>query len=44
MSGQERAATTMTWSSIAGGCILSALVPFVWVAPGAKDILLGAFK
>jgi drug/metabolite transporter (DMT)-like permease len=43
MSGRERAATTMTWSSIAGVCILSALVPFVWVAPGVKDILLGVF-
>jgi drug/metabolite transporter (DMT)-like permease len=43
MSGQERAATTMTWSSIAGVCILSALVPLVWVTPGLKDILLGVF-
>ena len=44
MSGQEPAATAMTWSSIAGVCILSALVPYVWVAPGLKDILLGVFK
>src|SRR6202051_259157 len=28
MSGREHALTTMTWSSIAGGCILSALLPF----------------
>ena len=41
MSGKERAATTMTWSSIAGVCILSALVPAVWVTPGWHDILFG---
>jgi drug/metabolite transporter (DMT)-like permease len=43
MSGRERAATTMTWSSIAGVCILSALVPLVWVAPSWHDILFGVF-
>jgi drug/metabolite transporter (DMT)-like permease len=43
MSGRERAATTMTWSSIAGVCILSALVPLVWVAPSWHDIWLGIF-
>ena len=31
MSGREHVLTTMTYSSIAGLCILSALVPFVWV-------------
>ncbi|MGZ5828907.1 MAG: DMT family transporter [Xanthobacteraceae bacterium] len=41
MSGQERATTTMTYSSIAGVCILSVLVPFIWVAPSWQDILLG---
>jgi drug/metabolite transporter (DMT)-like permease len=41
MSGSERAVTTMTYSSIAGLCILSALVPFVWVAPTWHDILFG---
>jgi len=41
MSGQERAATTMTYSSIAGVCILSALVPLVWVAPSWHDVLFG---
>ena len=41
MSGSERAITTMTYSSIAGVCILSALVPFVWVAPTWHDILFG---
>jgi drug/metabolite transporter (DMT)-like permease len=41
MSGKERAATTMTFSSIAGVCILSALVPLVWVAPSWHDILFG---
>jgi len=43
MSGRERAVTTMTWSSIAGVCILSALVPFVWVAPSLNDVLFGVF-
>ena len=41
MSGRERAATTMTYSSIAGVCILSALVPLVWVAPSWHDIWFG---
>jgi drug/metabolite transporter (DMT)-like permease len=43
MSGRDRAITTMTYSSIAGVCILSALVPFVWVAPSWHDILFGIF-
>ena len=41
MSGRERAATVMAYSSIAGVCILSALVPLVWVAPSRQDVLLG---
>jgi drug/metabolite transporter (DMT)-like permease len=41
MSGKEAAITTMTYSSIAGVCILSALVPLVWVAPTWHDILFG---
>jgi drug/metabolite transporter (DMT)-like permease len=43
LSGRERAITTMTYSSIAGVCILTALVPFVWVAPTWHDILFGIF-
>jgi drug/metabolite transporter (DMT)-like permease len=43
MSGKEPVITTMTYSSIAGVCILSALVPFVWVAPSWHDILFGIF-
>jgi drug/metabolite transporter (DMT)-like permease len=43
MSGRDRAITTMTYSSIAGVCILSMLVPFVWVAPSWHDILFGIF-
>jgi len=43
MSGQERAATTMAYSSIAGVFILSALVPIVWVVPSWHDILFGIF-
>jgi drug/metabolite transporter (DMT)-like permease len=41
MSGSEHAITTMTYSSIAGVCVLSALVPFVWVTPNWNDILFG---
>jgi drug/metabolite transporter (DMT)-like permease len=41
MSGREHAITTMTYSSIVGVCIVSALVPFVWVAPSWHDILFG---
>jgi drug/metabolite transporter (DMT)-like permease len=43
MSGTERAITVMTYSSIAGVCILTALVPFVWVAPSWRDIMFGVF-
>jgi drug/metabolite transporter (DMT)-like permease len=41
MSGSERAITTMTYSSISGVLILSALVPLVWVAPGWHGVLFG---
>jgi drug/metabolite transporter (DMT)-like permease len=41
MSGREHATTTMIYSSIAGVAILSAMVPFAWVAPSLNDILLG---
>jgi drug/metabolite transporter (DMT)-like permease len=41
MSGREHAVTTMTYSSIAGLCVLSVLVPFAWVAPSWHDILFG---
>ena len=43
LSNSERAITTMTYSSIAGVCILSAIVPLVWVAPSWHDIMLGVF-
>jgi drug/metabolite transporter (DMT)-like permease len=43
MSGSERAITTMTYSAIAGVGILTALVPFVWVAPTWHDIAFGIF-
>jgi drug/metabolite transporter (DMT)-like permease len=41
MSGREHTTTTMTYSAIAGVVILSAMVPFVWVAPSWHDILFG---
>jgi drug/metabolite transporter (DMT)-like permease len=43
LSGREHAITTMTYSSIVGVCVISALVPFVWVAPSWHDILFGVF-
>jgi drug/metabolite transporter (DMT)-like permease len=43
MSGSERAITVMTYSSIAGVCILTALVPLVWVTPSWHDIMFGVF-
>jgi drug/metabolite transporter (DMT)-like permease len=41
MSGKEHAITTMTYSSIAGLAIMTALVPFAWVAPTWHDIAFG---
>jgi drug/metabolite transporter (DMT)-like permease len=41
MSGREHAITTMAYSSIVGICVLSALVPLVWVTPSWHDILFG---
>jgi drug/metabolite transporter (DMT)-like permease len=41
LSGREHAITTMTYSSIAGACVMCALVPFVWVTPSWHDILFG---
>jgi drug/metabolite transporter (DMT)-like permease len=43
MSGRERAATTMAYSSIAGVCVLTVLAPLVWVAPSWHDVLFGIF-
>jgi drug/metabolite transporter (DMT)-like permease len=43
MSGREHVLTTMAYSSITGVCIVSALVPLVWVAPSWHDIALGVF-
>jgi drug/metabolite transporter (DMT)-like permease len=43
MSGSEHVITTMTYSSIAGVCVLCALVPFIWVTPSWNDILFGIF-
>ena len=41
ISGSDRAITTMTYSAMAGLCLLTVLVPFVWVTPSWKDIMLG---
>jgi drug/metabolite transporter (DMT)-like permease len=41
ISGKDRAITTMVYSAVTGLCVLTAMVPFVWVAPSWRDILLG---
>jgi drug/metabolite transporter (DMT)-like permease len=41
LSDTERAITTMTYSSIAGVFVLTAMVPFAWVTPSWHDILFG---
>jgi drug/metabolite transporter (DMT)-like permease len=41
LSGKESTITTMTYSSIVGLGILTALVPLVWVAPSWHDIMFG---
>jgi len=41
MSGREHAITIMTYSSIAGVCVLTAMVPLVWTAPSWQDIMFG---
>lgn len=41
MSGREHAITIMTYSSIAGVCVLTAIVPFVWTTPSWQDIGFG---
>jgi drug/metabolite transporter (DMT)-like permease len=41
MSGHEHAVTIMTYSAIAGVAIMSALVPFGFLAPTWHDILFG---
>jgi drug/metabolite transporter (DMT)-like permease len=41
MSGKEHSSTIMTYSSIAGVAIMTAMVPFAWVAPTWHDIMFG---
>jgi drug/metabolite transporter (DMT)-like permease len=41
MSGREHAVTTMTYSSIVGVCVMSAIVPFTWVTPSWNEVLIG---
>jgi drug/metabolite transporter (DMT)-like permease len=43
MSGREHASSIMAYSSIAGVGLMTALVPWVWVAPSWHDILFGIF-
>jgi drug/metabolite transporter (DMT)-like permease len=40
ISGADRTVTTMTLSAIVGFCVLSALVPLVWVTPSWRDLAL----
>lgn len=41
ISGADRAVTTMAFSAVVGFCVLSALVPFVWVVPSWHQIMIG---
>jgi drug/metabolite transporter (DMT)-like permease len=41
ISGKDRTSTTMVYSAITGLCLLTAMVPFVWVAPSWRDIFFG---
>jgi drug/metabolite transporter (DMT)-like permease len=41
MSGRESSLTIMTWSSIAGVMIMTALVPLVWIAPTWQAVMFG---
>jgi drug/metabolite transporter (DMT)-like permease len=41
MSGKEAAVVTMTYSAVTGLCLLTFMVPFVWVTPSWHDILFG---
>jgi drug/metabolite transporter (DMT)-like permease len=41
ISGKDRAITTMVYSALTGFCVLTTLVPFVWVVPSWRDIALG---
>ncbi len=43
LSGTERAITTMTYAAIAGVCIMTALVPSVWVTPSWQAVAFGVF-
>lgn len=41
MSGKEPAVVTMTYSAVTGLCLLTFMVPFIWVTPTWHDILFG---
>jgi drug/metabolite transporter (DMT)-like permease len=41
ISGRDRSITTMAYAAMVGLCVLTAMVPFFWVTPNWRDILLG---
>jgi drug/metabolite transporter (DMT)-like permease len=41
ISGRDRAITTMAYAAVVGFCILTALVPFSWLTPSWRDVVLG---
>ncbi len=41
LGSRDHPAATLAWSAIVGLLVLSALLPFVWVAPGWREIALG---
>lgn len=42
ISGADRVITTMAFAALAGFLVLSAIVPFYWVAPNVTEIMIGA--
>jgi drug/metabolite transporter (DMT)-like permease len=41
LGSRDHPAATLTWSAVIGLLVLSALLPFVWVTPGWREIALG---
>lgn len=41
MSGRDHALTTLAYSAFVGLCVLSAGLPFAWVAPTGEEVALG---
>ncbi len=42
ISGADRVVTTMSYAALVGFLVLSAVVPFYWVAPTWQEVMIGA--